>query len=92
MKNISIHSPRVGRGLYLLQAKLAVAGISIHSPRVGRGHSMGFPKRTARIFQSTRPGWGEAKCTGVKQNVRPISIHSPRVGRGSVRGFPCAPL
>ena len=33
--------------------------ISIHSPRVGRDPSWAMSKRSQRVFQSTRPVWGE---------------------------------
>ena len=34
------------------------------------------------LFQSTRPGWGEAGERDGAHAVCDISIHSPRVGRG----------
>ena len=35
------------------------------------------------IFQSTRPGWGEAVVPFLPFRHLVISIHSPRVGRGA---------
>ena len=57
---ISIHSPRVGRGL-TARVYAHVDDISIHSPRVGRGIAQIFEIASVIKFQSTRPGGGEAR-------------------------------
>ena len=57
---ISIHSPRVGRGDRIIDDVADLQYISIHSPRVGRGSSRASRSVYSSVFQSTRPGWGEA--------------------------------
>ena len=86
---ISIHSPRVGRGI-ASAAPLPVSQISIHSPRVGRGSMSSSISFAALIFQSTRPGWGEAKAargkTATHRDFNPLAPGGARrLKAGNIR-------
>ena len=58
-RQISIHSPHMGRdGIGLRQCN-GHCSISIHSPRMGRDVYQRFARLKVFAFQSTLPAWGE---------------------------------
>ena len=61
-KQISIHSPRMGRDPQDLRGIRGDRTISIHSPRMGRDSRAVSTRSPSRKFQSTLPAWGETFC------------------------------
>ena len=78
---ISILSPRVGRDQIGEVMQDCIYSISILSPRVGRDILELFQFLIFRLFQSSRPVWGETLMASTLKAPFDISILSPRVGR-----------
>ena len=79
-QGISTHSPRVGRTIKYNRAARARKDFNSLAPR-GANPSPSALTAQSRIFQLTRPAWGEPHSKRRRRLQCSISTHSPRVGR-----------
>ena len=77
---ISIHVPREGDDLVVVDVHAGDEGISIHVPREGDDNWWTASPWNARRFQSTSPVRGTTMMTADPVSEVEISIHVPREG------------
>ena len=79
-REISIHSPRMGRDSAFLMVLSQSSSFQSTLPAWGET-SRCCSSTSGTIFQSTLPAWGETWRWQDKYIGEEISIHSPRMGR-----------
>ena len=79
-RQISTHSPRVGRTRNYMEAAIKCINFNSLAP-CGANQPPAALMRGSKKFQLTRPVWGEPMTNLADILHMPISTHSPRVGR-----------
>ena len=80
-REISIHSPRMGRDRRKGGQRFRSSRISIHSPRMGRDFAVNVYRFASKHFNPLSPHGERLSHGALVELMLPISIHSPRMGR-----------
>ena len=86
---VSIHAPRVGRDIVIIDFLHNSASFNPRAP-CGARPLVRRSRNGAVEFQSTRPVWGATRLFLVLFRYPCVSIHAPRVGRDRARNAPIA--